>query len=123
MKFLVPYYSCLQNPWLGATAPRSRSLGPLSLTEFVGLPPEQNSWVRHCLSTKAYQDWDILHTVILHLITNHDPVAFTETNVTAIIMIYIWIMEHHNANRCADIHSLVVLYRYAKVPRINENFF
>jgi len=23
MKFLVPNYSCLQNPWLGATAPRS----------------------------------------------------------------------------------------------------
>ena len=33
MKFLVSNYSCLQNPWLGATTPRS----PLSLssTEFV----------------------------------------------------------------------------------------
>ena len=28
MKFLVPNYSCLQNPWLGATAPRS----PFSLS-------------------------------------------------------------------------------------------
>jgi len=35
MKFLVPNYSCLQNAWLGATAPRS----PFSLsTEFVGPP-------------------------------------------------------------------------------------
>ena len=49
MKFLVPNYSCLQNPCLGwATAPRS----PFSLpsTEFVEPPHEQNSWVRHWLS-------------------------------------------------------------------------
>ena len=38
MKFLVPNYSCLQNPWLGATAPRSPSLCPLSSTEFVEHP-------------------------------------------------------------------------------------
>jgi len=42
------------------------------------------------LSTKACQEWDILHTVILHLITNHDLVAFIETNVTAIIRWYMW---------------------------------
>jgi len=39
MKFLVPNYSCLQNHWLGATAPRPRSLCPLSSTEFVEPPP------------------------------------------------------------------------------------
>ena len=46
MKFLVPNYSCLQNPWLGGTAPRF----PFSLpsTEFVEPPLQQNSWVRHC---------------------------------------------------------------------------
>jgi len=31
IKFLVPNYSCLQNPWLGATAPRS----PLSLSSVL----------------------------------------------------------------------------------------
>ena len=41
MKFLVPNYSCLQNPWLGGYRPPDpRSLYPLSSTEFVEpLPP------------------------------------------------------------------------------------
>ena len=37
MKFLVPNYSCFQNPWLGAAAPRSTF--SLSSTEFVDPPP------------------------------------------------------------------------------------
>ena len=45
MKFLVPNYSCIQNPWLGGYRPQ---ILVLSSTEFVE-PPEQNSWVRHCL--------------------------------------------------------------------------
>jgi hypothetical protein len=50
MKFLVPNYSCLQNLWLGGYRPTDpRSLCPLSSTEFVGPPPEQNSLVRHCI--------------------------------------------------------------------------
>ena len=50
MKFLVPNYSCLQNPCLGGyRLPDPRFLCPLSSTEFVEPPtPEQNSWVRHC---------------------------------------------------------------------------
>jgi hypothetical protein len=50
MKFLVPNYSCLQNPWLGGYRPPDpRSLCLLSPTEFVEPPPpEKNSWVRHC---------------------------------------------------------------------------
>jgi hypothetical protein len=50
MKFLVPNYSCLQNPWLGATAPISRfSLSSvLNWICWTPPPPEQNSWVRHC---------------------------------------------------------------------------
>ena len=39
MKFLVPNYSCFQNPWLGGTAPRSPF--SLSSTEFVEPPPSQ----------------------------------------------------------------------------------
>jgi len=40
MKFLVPNYSCLQNPWLGGlptSDPHSQC--PLSSTEFVETPP------------------------------------------------------------------------------------
>ena len=50
MKFLVPNYSCFQNPCLGGLPPPdSRSLCPLSSNEFVEPPPERNSWVRHWL--------------------------------------------------------------------------
>ena len=48
MKFLVPNYSCLQNPWLGATAPRSPFSLPSVLNWICWTPsPEQNSWERH----------------------------------------------------------------------------
>jgi len=45
MKFLVPNYSCLQNPWLGGLPPpHPRFLCPqLNLLN----SPEQNFWVRH----------------------------------------------------------------------------
>ena len=50
VKLLVPNYSCLQNHWLGATAPRF----PLSLSSVLNWifwtpPPQQNSLVRHWL--------------------------------------------------------------------------
>jgi hypothetical protein len=51
MKFLVPNYSCPQNPWLGGYRPSDpRSLCPLSSNEFVEPPPppEKKSWVLHC---------------------------------------------------------------------------
>ena len=47
MKFLVPNYSCLQNPRLGGYSPSDpRSLCPQ--LNLLNPPPEQNSWVRHC---------------------------------------------------------------------------
>ena len=50
MKFLVPNYSCLQNPWLGGRGLPPPDPRSLSSTEFCWTPfPEQNSWVRHCL--------------------------------------------------------------------------
>jgi hypothetical protein len=49
MKFLVPNYSCLQNPWLGGYRLQIPVLS-LSSTEFVEPPPpKKNSWVRHCI--------------------------------------------------------------------------
>ena len=39
MKFLVPNYSCLQNPWPGGYRPQIPVLCPLSSTEFVEPPP------------------------------------------------------------------------------------
>ena len=40
MKFLVPNYSCLQNPCLGGLPPPDpHSICPLSSTEFVEPPP------------------------------------------------------------------------------------
>ena len=43
MTFLVPNYSCLQNPWLGGYRPPDPcSLCPLSSTEFVDPPPSPN---------------------------------------------------------------------------------
>jgi len=53
MKFLVPNYSCLQNPWLGGRG--LPPLDPRSLSSVPNLicwtPSEQNSWVRHWLRT------------------------------------------------------------------------
>jgi len=54
MKFLVPNYSCLQNPWLGGLPlPDPRSVCPLSSTEFVEPHTEQNSCLRHCIYEKV----------------------------------------------------------------------
>jgi len=66
MKFLVPNYSCFQNPSLErATTPRS----PFSLSSVLKwicwTPHEQNSWVRHCMglynvyikSWNRHQEW------------------------------------------------------------------
>ena len=50
MKFLVPNYSCLENPWLGGYHPQ---IPVLSVLNWIcwNPPPEKNSWVRHCLQS------------------------------------------------------------------------
>jgi len=45
MKFLVPNYSCLQNPWLGGYCPQIPFLSVLN--RICWTPSDQNSWVRH----------------------------------------------------------------------------
>jgi len=48
MKFLVPNYSCLQDPWLGSYRPQIPVLSLLSpQLNLLTPPPEQNSLVRH----------------------------------------------------------------------------
>jgi len=52
VKFLVPNYSCLQNPWLGGLPPPDPLLSALCPQQNLLNPPppsEQNSWVRHCV--------------------------------------------------------------------------
>ena len=54
MKFLVPNYSCLQNPWLGGYHPQ---IPVLSVLNWICWPPplEKNSWVRHWSKSKHNQ--------------------------------------------------------------------
>ena len=48
MKFLVPNYSCLQNPSLGGYRPQIPVLSALCpQLNLLNPPPEKNSWVRH----------------------------------------------------------------------------
>ena len=55
MKFLVPNYSYLQNPWLGGYRPRIPVLSVLCpKLNLLNPPPEQNSWVRHCGEPTIY---------------------------------------------------------------------
>ena len=49
MKFLVPNYSCLQNPWLVGCRPQIPVLSVLCpQLNLLNPPPEQNFLVRHC---------------------------------------------------------------------------
>ena len=76
MKFLVPNYSCLQNPWLGGLAPRSPSSLSSVLNWIWLTPPEKNSWVRHCFKsnlksnyfqTHVYSNFSVCFGVKYHL--------------------------------------------------------
>ena len=61
MKFIVPNYGCLQNPWIGSYAPRS----PFSLSSVLNwicwTTPEKNSWVRHCVLHGAFPHREALN--------------------------------------------------------------
>jgi len=57
MKFLVPNYSCLQNPWLGATALQVPVLSVLCPQPNLlnTPPPRKNSWLCHWPVLTVYQ--------------------------------------------------------------------
>jgi hypothetical protein len=65
MKFLVPNYSCLQNPWLGGSCPQIPVLSVLCpQLNWLNPPPAQTSWVRH-FSLLLYQQEILRLTIIL----------------------------------------------------------
>jgi hypothetical protein len=62
MKFLVPNYSCLQNPWLGCYRPRIPVLSVLCpQINLLNPPPEQNSWVGHWATLEPLNLWSCNH--------------------------------------------------------------
>jgi hypothetical protein len=69
MKFLVPKYSCLQNPWLRGYCTRS----PLSLSSVLNRiccpPPKKNSWLCHWSEWKSISPvhWDVKSMLIVCL--------------------------------------------------------
>ena len=71
MKFLVPNYSCLQNPWLvGLPPPDPRSLCPLSSTEFVERPPPKKKFLGTPLTVALVSRYVIARLKIKHTHTN-----------------------------------------------------
>ena len=66
MKFLVPNYSCLQNPWLGGLPPPD----PLSLCPQLNLlnPPSGNKIPRYATDVRksCYVKWDLYIVVSVH---------------------------------------------------------
>ena len=53
MKFLVPNYSCLQNPWLGSYRPQVPGLFVLSSAEFDE-PPHRTKFLGTALTRRIY---------------------------------------------------------------------
>jgi len=70
MKFLVPNYSCLQNPWLGGYRPQIPVLSVFcpQLNLLNPPPPEQNSWVSHWTPRTLY-------TSLVSLIANGEQLS------------------------------------------------
>jgi len=53
MQFLVPNYSCFQDPWLVGYRPQIPVLSVLCPQLNLLNLPEQNSWVRHWMKSKV----------------------------------------------------------------------
>ena len=81
MKFLVPNYSCLHNPWLGGYCHQIPVLNWTCWTP-PPPPPEQNSWVRHCLDF-CMQSQGLCVSVQhkLHISETYQPTRFENFTV------------------------------------------
>ena len=74
MKFLVPNYSCLQNPWLGGYRPQIPVLSVLNWICWT--PTEKKSWVHHWFQV----------ALLMSLILFHCPGRFHS----------VWLFWRHN---------------------------
>ena len=96
MKFLVPNYSCLQNPWLGGYRPQIPILSVLCpQLNLLNPPPSgQNSWVRHW-QYKIYAKQNSHNTIKYHqckatlmYMVLSSPKNFTVTYFTSLHFIW-----------------------------------
>ena len=86
MQFLVPNYSCLQNPWLwGLPPPDPCSLCPLSTIEFVEIPPPWKfpGYATAWNSPSQFAFWKILQN-LEHTLTVLTAVASSTAAVTMV---------------------------------------
>ena len=68
MKFLVPNYSCLQNPWLGCYRPQIPVFSVLCPQLNLLTLHEQNSWVRHWCAVRKWAKcykFNVFHPEVL----------------------------------------------------------
>ena len=113
IKFLVPNYSCLQNPWLGGYCPQIPVLCPQ--LNLLNPRPEQNSWVRQCKRPS------FLHFRIVceeYLCNNRKPAhryLFRRyMRKVSISLVYIFILSVRKLADCVVYHIILrnMKYRY-----------
>ena len=63
MKFLVPSYSCLQNPWLRGYRPQIPVLSVLCPQPNLLNPSEKKSWVRHWFREPTHQPRGLIRRI------------------------------------------------------------
>ena len=97
MKFLVPNYSCLQNPRLGAYRPPDpHSVCPLSSTEFGELPANEipgNATVWHpslCQYQQATTVWSTGLRVISRLAAKESVAVTRDTYETSLCFSFLY---------------------------------
>ena len=76
MKFLVPNYSCLQNPWIGGYRPQIPVLSVLCPQLNLLNPSRKNSWVRHCLTVSSRPGRLSLACIEMHFLTGRSWLCY-----------------------------------------------
>jgi hypothetical protein len=102
MKFLVPNYSCLQNPWLGGY----RTQIPILSSVFNWIcwtpHPEQNSWVRHC--------------ILPHYVINGVVLEKPLVNIKPFVSSYptfVWNFFHSKKNWARYDHKCILVFKWS----------
>jgi len=121
MKFLVPSYSCLQNPWLRGYRPQIPFISVLCpQLNLLNPPTEQNSWVRHWIVPSN-------STGHVHMVTLPFPYFMfcTSWYVYNILVIVLWcVCSIHKSTQkypgwcvslCGSVWSTVVMKKVMAV--------